>query len=150
MSSKTFMLPDKSTHQVTKKMLLKHKLREGAREISIVPGLHTTLISVPKLADANYVTIFDKNEAKIYDATITNISTTQPPVLTAPRCNDTGLWRIPLNPRKPPDNTDSNQNPNPPQDALNAVFELPSKRKTLLWHHAALGFPTEETLIAAI
>ena len=92
MSSKTFMLPDKRTHRATKKMLLKHRLREGAREINIVPGLHTTLISVPKLADANYVTIFDKNEAKIYDATITNISTTQPPVLTAPRCNDTGLW----------------------------------------------------------
>ncbi len=53
MSSKTFMLPDKRTHQATKKMLLKHKLREGAREINIVPGLHTTLISVPKLADAN-------------------------------------------------------------------------------------------------
>jgi hypothetical protein len=150
MSSKTFMLPDKRTHRATKKMLLKHRLREGAREINIVPGLHTTLISVPKLADANYVTIFDKNEAKIYDATITNISTNQPPVLTAPRCNDTGLWRIPLNPSKPPNNTDSNLNPSPPQDTLNAVFDLPSSRKTLLWHHAALGFPTKETLIPAI
>jgi hypothetical protein len=150
MSSKTFMLPDKRTHRATKKMLLKHKLREGAREINIVRGLHTTLISVPKLADANYVTIFNKNKAKIYDATTTNVSTTQPPVFTAPRCDDTGLWRIPLNPSKPPDNTDSTQNPNPPQDTLNTVFDLPSSSKTLLWHHAALGFSTKETIIAAI
>ncbi len=76
MSSKTFMLPDKRTHRATKKMLLKHKLREGAWEINIVPGLHITLISVPQLADANYVTLFDNNDAKIFDATITNISTT--------------------------------------------------------------------------
>ncbi len=150
MSSKTIMLPDKRTHRATKMMLLKHKLREGAWEINIVPGLHTTLISVPKLADANYVTIFDKNEAKIYDATTTIVSTTQPPVLSAPQCNDTGLWQIPLHPNKPPDNTNSNQHPNPPQDTLNTVFDLPSSRKTLLWHHAALGFPTKETLIAAI
>ena len=39
MSSKTFMLPDKRTHRATKKMLLKHNLREGAREINIVRGL---------------------------------------------------------------------------------------------------------------
>ena len=84
MSSKTFMLPDKRTHRATKKMLLKHNLREGAREINIVPGLHTTLISVPKLADANYVTIFNKDEATIYDRTTTNIRTTHPPILTAP------------------------------------------------------------------
>ena len=47
MSSKTFMLPDKCTYRATKKMLLKYNIQEGAREVNIVPGLHTTLISVP-------------------------------------------------------------------------------------------------------
>ena len=85
MSSKTFMLPDKRTHCATKKMLLKYEIRAGAREVNIVPGLHTTLISVPKFADADYITVFDKNKATIYDATTTNVRTTEPPVLTATR-----------------------------------------------------------------
>jgi hypothetical protein len=46
MSDKIFMLPDKRTHRATKKMLLKYNIRAGAREVNIVPGLHTTLISV--------------------------------------------------------------------------------------------------------
>ena len=94
MSNKTFMLLDKRTHCAMKKMLLKHQLRQGAREVNIVPGLHTTLISVSKLADENYVMIFNKNEAKIYDTTTTNVSTTQPPILMAPRCKHMGLWTV--------------------------------------------------------
>jgi hypothetical protein len=47
-SIKVFMLPDKSKVRATHKMLLKHKIREGAREMNIVPGLHSTLVSVPK------------------------------------------------------------------------------------------------------
>jgi hypothetical protein len=91
MSSKIFMLPDKRTHRATKKMLLQYDIREGAREVNIVPGLHSTLISVPKLADADYITVFDKNKTTIYDAMTTQVKSTDPPVLTAPQCNDTGL-----------------------------------------------------------
>ena len=49
--TKVFMLPDKSKVCATHKMLLKHKIREGAREMSIVTGLHSTLNSVPKMVD---------------------------------------------------------------------------------------------------
>ena len=138
MSNKTFMLPDKRTHSATKKMLLKHNIRDAAREINIVPGLHTTLISVPKLADANYITVFDKTTATIYDATTTKVRATEPPVLTAPRCHDTGLWKLPLDPA-----TQQTEN-------LHALFDLPSTRQTLLWYHAAAGFPTKETFIDAV
>jgi len=48
-STKTFMFPDKRTNKATKRMLMKHNLRPTAREMNIVPGLHSTLISVPKL-----------------------------------------------------------------------------------------------------
>ncbi len=47
---KTFMFPDKRTNKATKKMCLKHKLCPAAREMNIVPGLHSTLVSIPKLA----------------------------------------------------------------------------------------------------
>jgi len=40
--------------------------------------------------------------------------------------------------------------PTTPQDALNAIFDLPSSRQTLLWQHAALAFPPKETLIATV
>ena len=119
LSNKTFMLPDKRTHQATKKMLLRQPLRDGAREVNIVPGLHSTLISVPKLADSDYITVFGKTKATIYDATTTNVEATESPVLTAHRCKETGLWKLPLENNQPTDN-------------INAIFDLPSTCKTLL------------------
>jgi hypothetical protein len=57
---KTFMFSDKHTNKATKKMHLKHKLLPAAREMNIVPGLHSTLVSRPKLADAGYTTVLSK------------------------------------------------------------------------------------------
>ncbi len=59
-STKTFMFPDQRTATATKKMMLKHDLRDGAREMNIVPGMHTSLISISKLADAGYTTCYDE------------------------------------------------------------------------------------------
>ncbi len=59
-SSKIFMLPDKRRHKATKKILPWQPLHESAREMNIVPGLHSTQISIPKLADADYTTVFEK------------------------------------------------------------------------------------------
>lgn len=95
-STKTFMFPDKRTNKATKRMLTKHNLRPAAREMNIVPGLHSTLISVPKLADAGYTTVFNKAGAMIYDDYTTKISASNPPVLDAARCESTGLWKLPL------------------------------------------------------
>jgi hypothetical protein len=81
-------------------MRLKHKLRPAAREMNIVPGLHSTLVSVPKLADAGYTTVFSKKGAAIYDDHITTITANKPPVLEADRCNLTGLWKLPLHPEE--------------------------------------------------
>ncbi len=78
------MLPDKSRVRATHKMLQKHKLRDGAREMNIVPGLQSTLVSVPKIVDKDYIVVFDKNLAKTYKATTTMITATTEPVLKAP------------------------------------------------------------------
>jgi hypothetical protein len=48
-------------------MQLKHNLRAGAGKINIVPNLHSTLISVPKMEDYGYIAVFDKTKARIYD-----------------------------------------------------------------------------------
>jgi hypothetical protein len=82
-STKKFMFPDKRTNKATKRMLTKHNLRPAAREMNIVPGLHSTLISVPKLADAGYKTVFSKAGVAIYDDYTTAILASNPPILDA-------------------------------------------------------------------
>jgi hypothetical protein len=59
------MFPNGRTGKATKKMLLKHNLQLAAREMKIVPGLHSALVSIPKLVDAEYTTVFNKDGAAI-------------------------------------------------------------------------------------
>ncbi len=129
-------------------MQLKLNLREGASKINIVPNLHTTLISVPKLADANYITVFDKNEALVYDATTTIISASNSPILSAPRRMDTGLWKLDLDYK-----IKGRQYTNQfiaGVDEANAIFDLPDNHQTLLYYHAAAGYPMKETFLSAV
>jgi hypothetical protein len=87
------------------------------------------------------------------------ITATEKPVLEAPRCTSTGLWLIPLK----ADDTKANggdQNGNIAGDKAsniggvteraNAIFELPSTRQTILYHHASAGFPVKETFLNAV
>ncbi len=73
-------------------MLLKHKLQEGAREMNVVPGLHSTLVSIPKMADAVYIVVFNEHKATIYDATTTTIAALANCIVVTPWCQTTGLW----------------------------------------------------------
>jgi hypothetical protein len=95
-SEKVFMLPDKTKSKAANKMQLKHNLWPEASKINIVPNLHSTLIGVPKMADADYIAVFDKNKARIYNATTSIVSASKDPLLVAPRCQDTGLWKLNL------------------------------------------------------
>jgi hypothetical protein len=138
------MFPDKRTNKATKNTRIKHKLRPAAREMNIVPGLHSTLISIPKLADARYTTVFSKKGAAIYDDHTTTITADKPPVLEANRCNLTGLWKLPLH----SEGIAANKEP-PHNEAINVIFNLPSACQNFLWYHAAAGFPPKETFIRA-
>jgi hypothetical protein len=126
-------------------MLTKHNLRPAAREMNIVPGLHSTLISVPKLADAGYTTVFSKAGAMIYNYYTTKISASNPLVLDAERCDSTGLWKLPLD-----DKTKETSINSPTNEAINAIFDLPSARQTFLWYHTSAGFPVKEQFIKAV
>jgi hypothetical protein len=145
LSKKTFMFPDKRTNKATKKMHLKHKLCPAAREMNIVPGLHLTLVSIPKLADAGYATVFLKEGAAIYNDYTTTITANKPPILEADRCNLTGLWKLPLHAEE----TVANKEP-PHNEAINIIFNLPSTRQNFLWYHMATKFPVKETFIRAV
>ena len=41
--------------------------------MNVVPGVHTSLISTCKMADAGYITVLDKQGLKIYDGTTCKI-----------------------------------------------------------------------------
>jgi hypothetical protein len=150
------MLPDKSRVCATHKMLPTHKLRDGAQEMNIVPGLHSTLVSVPKIVDKDYIVVLDKNLGKTYNATTTTITAMAEPVLEAPRCTLSGLWLMPLETKT----NGGNQNVNTVGDRAsniqgdtertNTIFKLPSTRQTILYHYALAGFPVKETFLNAV
>ncbi len=123
MSRKTFMFPDGWTGKATKKMLLKHNLQIAAREMNIVPGLHSALVSVPKLADAGHTTVLTKNGMAIYNDNTTTITATNPPILEFGCCQHTGIWRLNLDPDKQ----------HVTLETINVIFDLPSSGKTFLW-----------------
>jgi hypothetical protein len=143
-SQKIFMFPDGRTGKATKKMLLKHNLRLAAREMNIVPGLHSTLVSIPKLADAGYTTVFNKNGAAIYDDKTTMFMATNTPVLESEQCEHTGMWTLNLNPET---NISNQEVPTAPPETLNVIFDLPSSRETFLWYHASAGFIPKRPLL---
>ena len=92
--------------------------------MNIVPGLHSTLVSIPKIVDKDYIVVFDKKSAKTYDAKTTRITATAEPVLEAPRCTLTGLWLMPLKTKT----NDGNQNVNIEGDRASPRSHRKSKR----------------------
>ncbi len=128
-------------------MRLKHNLRHKVSKMNIAPNLHSILISVPKMADADYITVFDKKEARIYDATTIIVSASEDPNLVA-HCQDTRLWKLDLDyevlGHKYPDQFIAGIN------KANTIFDLPTIRQSLLYHHALAGFPPKETFLAAV
>ncbi len=131
-------------------MQLNHNLRAGAGKINIVPNLHSTLISVPKMADYRYIAVFEKTEARIYDGTTTTITASGEPIIVAPWCNNTNLWKMELNL-----DYEVLGMACPAQfiagvDKANAIFDLPNNRQTLQYLHALAGFPVKETFLAAV
>ena len=132
--------------KATKKMHLKDNIRQEAREMNIIPGLHAPLVSVPKLADAGYITVFEKHIANVYDKATTTVTESKNPVLQAPRCPMSGLWKMGLEPSNNAGATKSETL----TESINALFNLPSTKQTALWYHAAAGWPEKETFLDAI
>ena len=68
--------------RATEVKLLQHKLRHPARQVDIIPGLKTELlISMAKLADADYMAVFDKDKVEIFDANNMKVEVTNGAIL---------------------------------------------------------------------
>jgi hydrogenase maturation factor len=76
---------------------LKYEMRELAADADVVPGrAMNSLLSTSKLADANYVTVFMKDEVKIFDAATAPFQLEGKVVMQGWRYPKTKLWRVPL------------------------------------------------------
>ena len=148
-SNKIFHMPLGDAAPATEVYELKHDLRQPAREMNVLPNLHSTLISGVKLADAGYVSVLDEKTVNIYDSTTTSVKANGPPILQGWRVGN--LWRIPLVPNVTNVNTQTNIVECPPtKEAIANVFELPSVEKLIAYFHAAAGYPIMSTWLKAI
>ena len=63
----------------------------------MLPSLRgASLLSTSKLANAEYVTIYDGNEVNMYDGRTARIHVNESAVLQGWRCPRKHLWRTPL------------------------------------------------------
>ena len=94
------------------------KLKPEARRSDELPGLHSTLVSIPLLANNGYVSIFKAgNEgAEVYRKEDAEIVAKGDPVLSGWRDSWNGLWRISMHDAHAPD----------PLDCAEEHIQLPS------------------------
>ena len=126
-------------------LLSTRALSKGAREAIVVPGMsQPALMSVSTLANNGYTTVFlpGNDGVDIYGANDVVISSTAPPALQGWR-DGRGMWMVPV--------VDDNQI-SPGLDVAETamgVYELPSTKEVVRFLHAALGNPTQATLLTA-
>ena len=76
-----------------------HKLCNPAGDVHIVPSLqHFSLLIISKMADANYIAIYNNDEVNFYDRNTVKIKVSEDAVLRGYKCPRTKLWRVPLMP----------------------------------------------------
>ena len=165
-SNKVFILPGGQVAAAEAIATYPFAVRPEAAEVHITPDITSnSLLSTGKFADADYVTVFDKEQVNVYDVNDITISVTRGALLRGWRCPTTGLWRIPLLPtgrkdninnvntetvivNKPP--TEFLSNRPPPTEAIFNVYELRTQPELIKYYHAAAGFPTRRTWLHAI
>ena len=139
-SNKEVYLPDNTTLQATycTELPLK-KLSKRARQADILPGLKTPLISVNKMSEEGYTTIFHPGEegVTVHKSDTITITTTEPPVLQGCKAKGAKLWMV---------SADNEAK----IEQVNTVYDLPSSGQTVQYLHAAAGFPVKDTWIKAI
>ncbi len=81
-SHKQFSLPNGSVIPTTKIAEYPFEVRKLAKVLHITPGIsQNSLLSTVKFADANYITVFDKDAVNIYNANNTVITVTKGAIL---------------------------------------------------------------------
>jgi hypothetical protein len=134
-------LPDNSTLQATSTTQLPfQQLSTKVREANIFPGLKKSLLSVDKMAENGYTTMFRPgNEGvTIHKKGTVTITMTKPPVLQGCKRNGANLWTVTM------------QKPSIRQEEAANVYSLPSMGQKIKYPHTTAGYPVEEKWTKAI
>jgi hypothetical protein len=140
-SNKQVYLPDDTTLKTSTRTKLPFtNLSEAAREADILPGLKRSLMSVNKMSQEGYTTIFHPGEqgVTIHEKGTFKIITTKKTVIHGHNINGEKLWTV------------SGQIETNKQEEANNVYSLPSIQQCIKYLHAAAGFPVKETWLDAI
>jgi hypothetical protein len=132
----TVYLPDNSTLQTFNKTMLPFEhLSKEAREAHILPGLKKFLLSVNKMAENGYTTIFHEgNEGvTIHKSGTLTINTSEPPVLKGNKPTGSNLLTV---------LTDGDK---PKREEANNFYDLPSTKETIRYFYASAGHPVKDT-----
>ncbi len=114
------------------------QLTSRAREVDVLPGLKTPLMSVSKMAEEGYTTIFHPGEGvTIHKPGTVTITMTETPILQGCKPKGAKLWTVLVK-----SETDIEQ--------ANNAYNLPSISQTVRYHHASTGFPVADTWIKTI
>jgi hypothetical protein len=121
-------------------MLPFEQLSKEAREAHILPGLKKSLLSVDKMAENGYTTIFHEgNEGvTIHTSGTLTITTSEPPVLRGSKPTGSNLWTV---------LTDGNK---PKREEANNVYDLLLTKETIRYLQASAGHPVKDTWTKAI
>jgi len=92
-SNKVFILPGGQTVTATEMATYPFNVRAPASEIHITPGITSnSLLSTGKYAEADYITIFDKEQVNVYDVNDVAITVTRGAILRGWKDPKSGLW----------------------------------------------------------
>ncbi len=75
---------------------LQHKLHKPAQSIHIIPQVQNSLLSTSKVLDADYISIYDKEEVDFYNVKTPTFTASEEAVLKGWQYLAAGLWRLPL------------------------------------------------------
>ncbi len=146
-SCKVVMLPNGASIQATHTAILPFEgLSAKARKADVLPGLRpNSLVSVGKLSDAGYTTIFHPHRegVTVHTKNTFRLKSFRKPVLQGWR-DANGLWRVSRNDNKPITVSRSKK------EIAATAYNLPSMMQTIRYLHAAAGFPPKDTWIKAI
>ena len=103
-----FTWPQGDIAKATKKMEMNIEMHIVALKMNVVPGLESTLVSICKMTEADYITVLDKSKAKIYDGhTVKNTVLEEAMLKGCWRCKRTSLWRVPVQKKMVNENMDT-------------------------------------------
>ena len=140
-SNKEVYLPNNAKLRTSRRTKLQlETLTNAVREADVLPGLKRSLLSINKMSEEGYTTIFHPGEEGVMihkEGTIT-ITTCEPPVLKGRKSKAAKLWTISA--------TDKPEN----KEEVSNVYSLPTILQSIRYLHTAAGFPVQETWLDAI